>query len=293
MEKDQLSLSLLLSQTNQSILQLQILTTCSFTTKASKSVKSALTPFSSRSKSARESTDKAATKLYGQSALTPYVLCRSSKLLGDNDVLTPLRSGFNGLSNDQTLVLDSLRLPQKKLVTKSLKPNKTLGKPLEQNALTPLTPQGVSGVSGVSVLAKAHTSLRRHPKPKSGIDDLLFSTNKRKIKKETQNLRTIFQEASFSPLFSLQEERNKKLVENQGLRAVWKAKVINSSVPPEKRKEAMQALAQLPKNPLHTPRLCILSGRSKGVYKKFRLSRHNIRSLLGQGILQGVKKASW
>ena len=42
MEKDQLSLSLLLSQTNQSILQLQILTTCSFTTKASKSVKSAL-----------------------------------------------------------------------------------------------------------------------------------------------------------------------------------------------------------------------------------------------------------
>jgi len=42
MKKDQLSLSLLLSQTNQSILQLQVLTTCSFTTKASKSVKSAL-----------------------------------------------------------------------------------------------------------------------------------------------------------------------------------------------------------------------------------------------------------
>jgi len=42
MKKDQLSLSLLLSQTNQSILQLQVLTTCSFTTKASKHIKGAL-----------------------------------------------------------------------------------------------------------------------------------------------------------------------------------------------------------------------------------------------------------
>jgi ribosomal protein S14 len=152
------------------------------------------------------------------------------------------------LARNQTLILNSLKLPKKSLVSKSLK---------------------------------------------SGVNDLFLSPRKKKIKKETQNLRTVFQEASFSPLFSLQEDRNKKLVENQGLRAVWKAKVINSSVPAEKRKEAMQALAQLPKNPLHAPRLCILSGRSKGVYKKFRLSRHNMRSLLGQGILQGVKKASW
>jgi len=42
MKKDQLSLSLLLSQTNQSILQLQVLTTCSFTTRASKHIKGAL-----------------------------------------------------------------------------------------------------------------------------------------------------------------------------------------------------------------------------------------------------------
>ena len=42
MKKDQLSLSLLLSQTNQSILQLQVLTTCSFTARASKHIKGAL-----------------------------------------------------------------------------------------------------------------------------------------------------------------------------------------------------------------------------------------------------------
>ena len=185
-----------------------------------------------------------------ESNLRSWKRLTSQSLLKSNGLTTKAASP-KSLARNQTLVLNSLKLPKKKLASKSLK-------------------------SGLTTC-----------------NDLFFSPREKKIKKETQNLRTVFQEASFSPLFSLQEERNKKLVENQGLRAVWKAKVINSSVPAEKRKEAMQALAQLPKNPLHAPRLCILSGRSKGVYKKFRLSRHNMRSLLGQGILQGVKKASW
>tara|TARA_B110000971_G_scaffold130323_1_gene133237 strand:- start:16572 stop:17069 length:498 start_codon:yes stop_codon:yes gene_type:complete len=134
-----------------------------------------------------------------------------------------------------------------------------------------------------SVLSDQSTKLQRPEK----------AFSRRQMKKETKWLSKAFQEISFSPLFSLQEEVKKKRVENQGLRAVWKAKVANFLVPLEERKEAMQALALLPKTPLQAPRICILSGRSKGVYKKFRLSRHNIRNLLGQGILQGVKKASW
>lgn len=216
--------SFFLTQTNQYKSKLRILITYSFSTKASKS----------------------ALKSQQQKPLA-----HSQTKESFTKANAPAKANF------QPLVLDSLKLPQKKLDTRPLK-------------------------SGID-------NLLRHFAPRRN----LLSPSKKKIKKETQNLRTIFQEASFSPLFSLQKEHYKKLVENQGLRAVWKAKVINSSVPAEKRKEAMQALAQLPKNPLHSPRLCILSGRSKGVYKKFRLSRHNMRSLLSQGILQGVKKASW
>jgi ribosomal protein S14 len=225
--------SFFLTQTNQYKSKLRILITCSFTTKARK------TPL--EPEQLKPLTHSQTKESFSKAASPAKAACAEAKPKAAYAEAKPKASV-------QPLVLDSLRLPQKKLTARPLK---------------------------------------------SGIGKIPFLPSKKKIKKETQNLRTIFEEANFSPLFSLQKEEYKKLVENQGLRAVWKAQVINSSVPAEKRKEAMQALAQLPKNPLHSPRLCILSGRSKGVYKKFRLSRHNMRSLLGQGILQGVKKASW
>ena len=38
---------------------------------------------------------------------------------------------------------------------------------------------------------------------------------------------------------------------------------------------------------------CILSGRSRGVYRFCKLSRIRIRELAGKGLLVGVTKASW
>ena len=38
---------------------------------------------------------------------------------------------------------------------------------------------------------------------------------------------------------------------------------------------------------------CVLTGRSRGVYNFFKISRIMIKDLTAQGLLPGVKKASW
>nr|QFP99037.1 ribosomal protein S14 [Rhizaria sp.] len=38
---------------------------------------------------------------------------------------------------------------------------------------------------------------------------------------------------------------------------------------------------------------CVISGRSKGVYRKFKISRIVLRELSAKGIFFGLKKASW
>lgn len=60
-------------------------------------------------------------------------------------------------------------------------------------------------------------------------------------------------------------------------------------------KEHARALHHSSRNAVHTriQNRCILSGRSKGVYRFCKLSRIRIRELAGKGLLTGVSKASW
>lgn len=55
------------------------------------------------------------------------------------------------------------------------------------------------------------------------------------------------------------------------------------------------ALQKLPKNasPVRLHNRCKLSGRPKGYMRKFGLSRINFREMAGNGLIPGVKKASW
>ena len=39
--------------------------------------------------------------------------------------------------------------------------------------------------------------------------------------------------------------------------------------------------------------MCALTGRSRGVYSKFGISRIMLRELAHQGMIPGMKKASW
>lgn len=48
-----------------------------------------------------------------------------------------------------------------------------------------------------------------------------------------------------------------------------------------------------PKFSTRTVRRCQLTGRSKGVYRKFRISRIMLRKLALEGKIPGMRKSSW
>jgi small subunit ribosomal protein S14 len=54
-------------------------------------------------------------------------------------------------------------------------------------------------------------------------------------------------------------------------------------------------LQKLPRNasPTRVRSLCALTGRSRSVYRKFKLSRIMLRELALQGKIPGMRKASW
>ena len=58
---------------------------------------------------------------------------------------------------------------------------------------------------------------------------------------------------------------------------------------------AQATLQKLPRNSsrVRLRRICKLSGRSRAYYRKFGLSRIKLRELALQGLIPGMKKASW
>jgi small subunit ribosomal protein S14 len=59
--------------------------------------------------------------------------------------------------------------------------------------------------------------------------------------------------------------------------------------------QARQALALLPRNsaPTRVANRCPITGRKRAFYRKFNLSRLMLRKFASEGLLPGVKKASW
>jgi small subunit ribosomal protein S14 len=57
----------------------------------------------------------------------------------------------------------------------------------------------------------------------------------------------------------------------------------------------MEGLAKLPRSSSRTRlrRLCQLTGRSRGNYRKFQISRIMLRDMALDGLIPGMKKASW
>ncbi len=69
----------------------------------------------------------------------------------------------------------------------------------------------------------------------------------------------------------------------------------------EERRKALkeagdyEALAKLPRNSSRTRlrRLCQLTGRPRGNYRKFQVSRIMLRDMALDGVIPGMRKASW
>ncbi|TVR99276.1 MAG: 30S ribosomal protein S14 [Rhodospirillales bacterium] len=78
-------------------------------------------------------------------------------------------------------------------------------------------------------------------------------------------------------------------------RARLKAVARDSSVSMEEQFAARLKLAELPRNsaPVRVRLRCELTGRSRGNYRKFKLSRIGLRDLASSGQIPGMVKSSW
>lgn len=78
-------------------------------------------------------------------------------------------------------------------------------------------------------------------------------------------------------------------------RARLKALARDRGAAPEDRFEAQLKLARLPRNSSVTRvrNRCELSGRPRGFYRKFKLSRIALRELASAGQIPGMVKSSW
>src|SRR5512142_2487189 len=91
------------------------------------------------------------------------------------------------------------------------------------------------------------------------------------------------------------KKREKMVAQYAAKRAELKAKAKDKNVPMEEQFAARLKLAKLPRNSSKTriKHRCDLSGRSKGYYRKVRLSRIALRDLANFGQIPGMTKASW
>lgn len=90
--------------------------------------------------------------------------------------------------------------------------------------------------------------------------------------------------------------RRRRLVQKDApKRARLKALAEDRSVPAEERFAARLKLAEMPRNgaKVRLRNRCELSGRPRGFYRRFRLSRVALRELGATGQIPGMVKASW
>jgi small subunit ribosomal protein S14 len=94
-------------------------------------------------------------------------------------------------------------------------------------------------------------------------------------------------------------ERNKKRIRMTAKfakkRAALKAKAKDESLSMEERFNARLKLAEMPRDsaPVRIRLRCELTGRGRGNYRKFKLSRISLRELASLGHIPGMVKSSW
>ena len=92
-----------------------------------------------------------------------------------------------------------------------------------------------------------------------------------------------------------QRKREKVVAKYAAKRAELKALINDRSLDPEQRWMAQEQLQKLPRNasPVRLQRRCALTGRPRGVYRKFGLGRSKLREAAMRGDIPGLVKASW
>ena len=91
------------------------------------------------------------------------------------------------------------------------------------------------------------------------------------------------------------EYRKRVVAKYAERRAELKKTIKSPHTPPAERELAMRALRKMPRDASATRvrNRCSLTGRPRGYYRKFGISRIALRELALSGELPGVTKASW
>ena len=94
----------------------------------------------------------------------------------------------------------------------------------------------------------------------------------------------------------LRDRRRKQLIEKYAEKRAKLRKVLkdaNASI--DEKLEAQEKFAKLPRNscPTRLKRRCEVTGRARGYYRKFGISRIALRELALRGMLPGMRKSSW
>jgi small subunit ribosomal protein S14 len=92
------------------------------------------------------------------------------------------------------------------------------------------------------------------------------------------------------------EQKRRKTVEKFKAKRATLLEVLQSSSSTDEQKDvAREELQKLPRNasPTRLRNRCALTGRPRGVYRKFGLARNKLRELALRGEVPGVIKASW
>jgi small subunit ribosomal protein S14 len=96
-------------------------------------------------------------------------------------------------------------------------------------------------------------------------------------------------------LINRDRKRRKIVKKFAARRAELLAITGNQKLSPEERYEARMRLQRLPRDasPVRLRNRCALTGRPRGVFRKFGLARGKLRDIAMRGEIPGVIKASW
>lgn len=92
------------------------------------------------------------------------------------------------------------------------------------------------------------------------------------------------------------EQKRRDMVKKYAAKRAELQAVINDvKASAEDRRAAQLKLQSLPRNssPVRLRNRCALTGRPRGVFRKFGLARGKLRELMMRGEVPGVTKASW
>ena len=91
------------------------------------------------------------------------------------------------------------------------------------------------------------------------------------------------------------ELKRQRLVMKYAEKRLSLKKQILATISLKEKLDLHKKLQQLPRNsaPVRLHNRCLVTGRPKGYYRDFGLSRHVLREMAHEGLLPGVQNSSW